>query len=622
MLYVLAGEKKQKKWINASRNILFCFLLLLLLLFFTGLVCLLFFCLSLSTGPCITRLPQKKRGQRGGNCLVDFSLVSVFLCMSVDAAYANLFGVEGKAAVLGCDELGLVPRDLLHIPKKSLERAGDDKNAVLVRYTLIERARQNNIRKVLAIKNHLIADGDVQKKWKERCKLFPDAPGVPKIPKAVMNKMMTELDTETDDDDNIDELGLTKPMPRYGDPPESLVAGGANREASNASSSTSPRARFSPDKLRRWNVSKASNPLSLNSKEKPPKKKGHTRKLSKFWIKHAADTNIGKISSGRLSGDKRDTFWRPKSPLDPPFLPPLPYPRRDAVTLKMELEELNEYRQFLLRYAHDSSAMAQEYHEFTKSLQEDSNTTEKFRNRAATYTVEGSKFVNEDELTPLGPAEGGNVTRSTFKKGGISNHKRQLEAYVRLARLEIRRNISNYKKWNGFMEEMEGVESTGTIAADVRARLNVGKLPIFEEYVQMVRERTKRRENMLLNDKRKQERLNAFCEAKDRHTEENIEKIKRTQTNLFMESQVVQSEIKRRNREYENRRRRMREHRVQVGLAKKEMGATERHMELLFRAKEKRFEHDAEEIFRRLLKEKIHAMDATKRWDIKSVRAP
>ncbi|EKF33221.1 hypothetical protein MOQ_002918 [Trypanosoma cruzi marinkellei] len=542
--------------------------------------------------------------------------------MAVDAAYANLFGVEGKAAVLGCDELGLVPRDLLHVPKKSLERTGDDKSAVLVRYTLMERARQNNIRKVLAIKNRLIADGDVQKKWKERCKLFPDAPGVPKIPKAMMEKFMTELDTESDDDDNIDELGLNKPRPQYGVSPASPVTVGAKREPSIASSLSSSKARCSPDKLRGWGSSTMSNPLSVSPKEKPLKKNGPIRKLRKFWKKHAADTNSGKSSPDRLSDDKSVRSWRPKPPPDPPFLPPLPYPRRDAVTLKIELEELNEYRQFLLRYAHDSSAMAKEYYEFTKSLQERSNTTEKFRNRAASCTVEGSKFGKEDGSTALWSADGGNVTKSALKKGGISNHKRQLDAYVRLARLEVQRNISNYKKWNGFMEEMEGVEPVGTIAADVRARLNVGKLPSFEEYVLMVDEKASRREKMLWNDKRKQEKLNAFCEAKDRHTEENIEKIKRAQTNLFMESQVVQSEIKRRNRECENRRRRMREHRVQVGLAKKELGAAERHMKRLFRAKEKRFEHDAEEIFRRLLKEKLHAMDAAKRWDIKSVRAP
>ncbi|ESL07665.1 hypothetical protein TRSC58_04642 [Trypanosoma rangeli SC58] len=541
--------------------------------------------------------------------------------MEMDTAYASLFGTEGKAAVLGCDELGLVPRDLLHRPKKSFKQVGDDKRTVLVRYTLTERARQNNIRKVLAIKNRLIVEGNVQQKWKERCKLFPDAPGVPKIPKAVMEKALAELDTETEGDDNIDELGLVKPLSQYGSAQEaatpqlsSPVANGSDGKTNTSSQALE---------------TEQSNSFAFASKRGGSAERLYSHIFRRFRTKRATEMGSREHSSpsGKSSasvsrkGSRGPLPRHPRPPPDPPFLPPVPYSHRDTATLQVELEELDEYRRFLLRYAHDSFAMAQEYNDFTSSLRKASET-KKVTQGAAVGSAElaSGKGTNGANAAERGEAEG--LAKSAPATGAATAHNRRLAAYVRLAQLEVQRNKSNYRKWNGFMEEMEGVHPVGTIAAELRARSNVGVFPTFENYVQLVKERAQRREKALLQYRKQQQKLKGFIDSKDRHTAENVVKIKKARKNVFMEAQLVQGEIKRRNREHETRRRRMREHRVQVGLSKKEMLATDSHMKRLLRAKEKRFEHDAEEIFKRTLKGKIHEMDLAKRWDMKLVRIP
>ncbi|RNF11513.1 hypothetical protein TraAM80_00840 [Trypanosoma rangeli] len=553
--------------------------------------------------------------------------------MEMDAAYASLFGTEGRAAVLGCDELGLVPRDLLHRPKKSFKQVGDDKCTVLVRYTLTERARQNNIRKVLAIKNCLIAEGNVQQKWRERCKLFPDAPGVPKIPKAVIKKALAELDTETEGDDNIDELGLVKPLSQYGSAQEAAtpqlstpIANGSDGKT-NTSSLVLETVQLTPRRAPGTDT-----PAQSNSFASAPKRGGSAHRLCspifrKFRAKHSTKMGsrdnvspCGKSSRSVSRKSSRGPLLRhPRPPPDPPFLPPVPYSHRDTATLQVELEELDEYRRFLLRYAHDSFSMAKEYNEFTTSLRKASET-KKVTQGAAVGSAEFSSGKGTNGANAVGRGEAEGLAKSTPATGAATAHNRQLAAYVRLAKLEVQRNKSNYKKWNGFMEEMEGVQPVGTIAAELRARSNVGVFPAFENYVQLVKERAQRREKALSQYTKQQQKLKGSIESKDRHTTENIVQIKKARKNIFMEAQQVQGEIKRRNREHETRRRRMREHRVQVGLSKKEMLATDSHMKRLLRAKEKRFEHDAEEIFRRTLKGKIHEMDQAKRWDMKLVR--
>ncbi|KEG10978.1 hypothetical protein DQ04_03091040 [Trypanosoma grayi] len=536
--------------------------------------------------------------------------------MEVDSAYANLFGTQGEAAVLACDELGLVPRDLLRRSKKSFGGDGDPEGKVLVRYTLTERIRQNNIRKLLAVKNRFIVEGGVAEKWKERCRVFPDAPGVPKIPKAAMEAAMAELDTESDDDDTIDERGLVRPPPQFG---VATPNGGAESGVplSRRPSQSGPVTVASSHST----APPTPAPLFVSPPRSQTKKKRHKR-LSKRSARESAHNASDKEEYVICrDGDQDVVMRRPHPPADPPYLPPVPYPVRNTATLTREMEELDEYRRFLLRYAHDSAAMAQEYSDFEQLM--------RHRNAANGAAAAGTvSFVSEAQqrkgadtsaASSVKNRDSEKNTNTTPSKSGTTRHERQIAAYIRLAKMDVQRNSSNYKKWNGFMEEMEGIEPMGTVAADLRARLNIGLWPTFEDYVRSVEERTKRRERAFLQERQSQNKLSAFCEAKDRHTEQTIEKLKNEENGIFLEARIVQREIMKQNRVHEDRRYNMKQQRSQVCQAKKETRAAEYHAKKNLAAKNKRFEHDSEEVFRQSLREKIHEMDVRKKWDVNSV---
>ncbi|ORC88359.1 uncharacterized protein TM35_000172310 [Trypanosoma theileri] len=568
--------------------------------------------------------------------------------MEMDAAFANLFGTQGEAAVLACDELGLVPRDVMHRPKKSFEGQNDSTAAVLVRYTLTERARQNNIRKILAVKNRLIVEGGVHEKWKARCKQFPDAPGVPKVPKALLEKALAELDTESSDDDGIDERGLKRPQPQYGvDGKNDGIADG-NELTVGPTGGPSVARELSVDSTPRPSVASTTAPHPLTPARPPgviiatrteaatsaskqrKRRHQHKRYVKKYLQNHsinsASPAADGSSDLNVSSDEDVEVVPRyPKPPPDPPYLPPVPYPQRSTATLKKELEELDEYRLFLLRYAHDSAAMAEEYNNFTTMLKQEQKEREERDEVEPSVTIPFNKLNDrpESENNPSPDIEkNSDKPQKTPREKVVlpmTPHERQLAAYVRLAKLEVRRNRTNFKKWNGFLEEMEGIEPTGTIAADLRARCNINVFPTFEEYVQSVRDRAHRRERRLYQEQKAQKKLGAFCEAKDRRTEKNMEKLKNEHNDLYVEARLVQREIMKKNQEHENRRQDMRQQRYRMQLAKKEKHAEEYHKNLILSAKNKRFEHDHEEMLRQSLKNRVQEMDMRKKWDLKSV---
>ncbi|KAH9578868.1 hypothetical protein LSM04_006442 [Trypanosoma melophagium] len=586
--------------------------------------------------------------------------------MEMDTAFANLFGTQGEAAVLACDELGLVPRDVMHRPKKSFEGPHDSTAAVLVRYTLTERARQNNIRKILAVKNRLIVEGGVREKWKARCKQFPDAPGVPKVPKALLEKALEELDTESSDNDSIDELGLARPLPQYG-------VNEKKRDSQRSRSGFGGRSGsvvFLPGTSHVRALSLGSTPtpsvastiaphppppaIAAETKTTAKTKRRQARHWHKQYLKKylpnqsfnsvsivtAADSGVDLNVSSENGGEVVQRFPRP--PPEPPYFPPVPFPQRNTETLKKELEELDEYRLFLLRYAHDSAAMAEEYNNFTTMLQKEQKEKEQRAQEEkkqkpkrkqedaeekdeteASETIPWNK-MNDREMaknraTPDVDKSSDKPQSSPRQKMPKTPHERQLATYIRLAKLEVRRNYNNFKKWNGFLEEMEGIAPTGTIAADLRARCNINVFPTFEEYVKSVRDRAHRRERLLYQERRAQKKLGAFCEAKERRSEKHMKKLKNEHNDLYVEARLVQREIMKQNQEHENRRYDMGQQRYQMRLAKKERHAAEYHKNLLLSAKNKRFEHDYEEMLRQNLKNRIQEMDMRKKWDVKSV---
>lgn len=101
-----------------------------------------------------------------------------------DHLYTLYFGVHRKAAMLSCDVCGVVPSDMLFVPKKNFKRSPTDTmDQILIRYTMHERHRQVIFHRLLEEKDKLLRDPHLSRKWKERKRLLPDAPPPPKISK-------------------------------------------------------------------------------------------------------------------------------------------------------------------------------------------------------------------------------------------------------------------------------------------------------------------------------------------------------------------------------------------------------------------------------------------------------
>lgn len=130
-----------------------------------------------------------------------------------DHLYINFFGVEGKAAMLACDSCGFVPDELLFVAKKEFKRSPNDLDeVVLIRYTMYERQRQSKIYTLMGEKNRIIREGNIAAMWKERKRVTPDAPKLPKITKKQLQKAAEAVDTSSEDEnDRVDERGMICP---------------------------------------------------------------------------------------------------------------------------------------------------------------------------------------------------------------------------------------------------------------------------------------------------------------------------------------------------------------------------------------------------------------------------
>lgn len=130
-----------------------------------------------------------------------------------DDLFRTFFYGNGEAAVLACDEIGVVPMELLHVPKAyfyesanplsspavlaaligtspqqpsqpqggALGPRATDEQAT-IRYNMRERFRQQLFRRLFAVRQRIIQSGALETMWAEREMLRPDAPGIPDFP--------------------------------------------------------------------------------------------------------------------------------------------------------------------------------------------------------------------------------------------------------------------------------------------------------------------------------------------------------------------------------------------------------------------------------------------------------
>ncbi|KAG8348475.1 hypothetical protein ERJ75_001823600 [Trypanosoma vivax] len=586
--------------------------------------------------------------------------------MEVDTAYANLFGNYPEAAVLACDELGIQPSDLLFRNRKSFKQSDNDtKDSILIRYTLTERARQHKIRQLLAVKNRILARGDVKEKWKERCSLLPNAPGVPRISKSLMAKLMAKLDTESDSDcDGVDERGSLKPVPAFGladtpPPPSPIPPAGtyalrsclsaprgedrlARKEYSvhvetekidtcetdrevGQSAKAHVQVSDEPSIFEKATmcVSALASVCSVTIARQEAMRKAREREMLRkktlkgHIIKRYSEDDIVELPDGKFM--RTGTNPVPLQPPVPPFLPPVPRPSRSTVALQKDSKDLDSYRHFISRYALESSDMANAYRDFVEKLKKQEPVDK--------ACASGPGSPDTTELT-----SGLNISSAAARTGSPLGRKvpnraipektpreRRMEAYVRLAKMEVKRSASNFKKWNDILEDMEDVEPCGTIAADLRAKERIVKCPTFEDYMEGVRERTRRREVSARREQKSIRQLIAAVEKKDRKTAKVLSRRRRSRYDNYVESRHVHREIMLHNKKREERRLEIKQQLSMQRLSRKETRALEYRRTHCTFTSEKRYEHDQESVYRNMLKERVNEMDIKKKWNIKAL---
>ncbi|RHW68192.1 hypothetical protein DPX39_110123900 [Trypanosoma brucei equiperdum] len=551
----------------------------------------------------------------------------------MDTAYATLFSKYREAAVLACDEIGIEPEDLLYRAKKSFKQSDNDSSsAILVRYTLNERTRQNRIRQVLVIRNKLVLQGNVSDKWKKRCQQYPDAPRAPRIPKAVLEKLLAQLEKERED--NSDEVGSAHPS----SPAFSLTgeihkglrlrrslgrSGGASfvRSPSGTETFRSPMAgspmhmsRTSPTAAaaRGRRGSKVLFGRELEVKDLEVRRGGHSATAP--IIKYSEECRSSP-SRSRQSGRKARKHG-PVPPSDPPLFPPIPRHGRSDETLAQEAENLERYRHTLSLYAVDSAALLEKFMEQTAKRGPNGSNTE-------------SNATAQDSARSKSAAQDGEVEAT--KKGKRSDivclpqrtaQERRTAVFMRLARMQLARNMDEFRKMKIYLGEMDEIGQAGTIAASIRARANINKPPTHEEYMETLRDKERQRELRLQREKKEFQRTLKLHEKKERSAKKVLEKIKSKWTNVRLEALTTKRDIALTNRKRADRRLKMKQDHYCVRLSKKEMEAEERRRKLFRTISMKRYEHDQEELFRKNIKGKIMEMDRLKNWRSESLALP
>jgi hypothetical protein len=158
-----------------------------------------------------------------------------------DALFCSLFRTDVECAMLACDDAGLLPEELLYLPRDVFLVGIATAEQGMIRYNMRERFRQEMFRKVFGMKRALLLKGrdHIAQRWALRSDMYPEAAAAPDLdriprkkvaewkhrrdadeeaeddPTAVVHARRTEdeaLDTESDDD-GLDEYFRPKPPP-------------------------------------------------------------------------------------------------------------------------------------------------------------------------------------------------------------------------------------------------------------------------------------------------------------------------------------------------------------------------------------------------------------------------
>ncbi|GET91466.1 hypothetical protein, conserved [Leishmania tarentolae] len=432
-----------------------------------------------------------------------------------DGIYVNFFGFDGKAALLACDMYGILPENLLYLPKHVFLETGDESEQVLlVRYTMCERSRQGTFRTLLGAKSKLIREGKVEALWKERCLTLPGAAPCPRFTDKQLEEAAAELDTDSENDEErqVDERGMLKPPPPL--PPAPLFAtdqseGDAPAEVAateeNESGTLVTEAPFD-----RAEDSEALPPPTLQSSS------GVGGDTSDHSVTAAAnDKAAAAVETKRVTQQPNDDWHKSgiassraltrahKHSSQLPSIPQAYFPRL-LETLNIEEKELAATQKELSRY----SKRAVKEPRFRQSEQSGRPPTS---GRSTSFP-------------PLSRSSSRNSAPTDLLQAAELRVRRERAAANRVARLQVRLLNERYDQGCSIDEEMEGVATLGTLEHTLKYQKSIGVIPKFEDRMQTKVEREESRA-ALQQQLREAEWERAYAiEEKEQHAKEVVER--------------------------------------------------------------------------------------------------
>ncbi|CAG9580195.1 conserved hypothetical protein [Leishmania major strain Friedlin] len=432
-----------------------------------------------------------------------------------DGIYVNFFGFDGKAAMLACDMYGILPENLLYLPKKMFLQTGDESEQVLlVRYTMCERSRQGTFRTLLGAKSKLIAEGKVEALWEERRRVCQGAAPCPRFTEKQLEEAAAALDTdsESDEERQVDERGMRKPPPPLPPAPPFAPDGPRGEAAAEAAATENDE---SPTPVTDTPFSRApdSEPLPPPPTQASSDAGGETRRGSGTT---ATNDNAALAVDAKRTTQQLPNDWTQYDVVNslelprahklcsqPPSIPQAYFPRL-LETLSMEEKELAAAQKELSRYSKKSAR--------------------RLRARQQERSNEPSAPGRSTSLPPLSSSPAHKPATTHLHQSVELRNRRELAAVHRVAQAHLRFLSERYEQGRSIDEKMEGVATLGTLEHMLKYQKSIGVAPEFEDRLQskMVREESRA---ALQQQLRESEWERAYAiEEKAQHAQEVLER--------------------------------------------------------------------------------------------------
>ncbi|AYU81686.1 hypothetical protein LdCL_320019500 [Leishmania donovani] len=448
-----------------------------------------------------------------------------------DGIYVNFFGFDGKAAMLACDMYGILPANLLYLPKNMFLQTGDESEQVLlVRYTMCERSRQGTFRTLLGAKSKLMAEGKVEALWKERCRTLADAAPCPRFTEKQLEEAAAALDTdsESDEERQVDERGMLKPPPPL-PPAPPFASDGPRGEAAAEAAATENDESPTPVTDTPFGRAPDSEPLPPPPTQASSDAGGETRRGSGTT---ATNDNAALAVDAKRMTQELQNDWKQydvvkslelsrthKLCSQPPNIPQAYFPRL-LETLNMEEKELAAAQKELSRYSKKAAR--------------------RLRARQQERSSGPSAPGRSTSLPPLSSSPLQNPAATHLHQSVELRNRRELDALHRVAQAHLRFLSERYEQGRSIDEKMEGVATLGTLEHMLKYQKSIGIAPELEDRIQtrMVREESRA---ALQQQLRESEWERAYAiEEKAQHAKEVLERERERTKGIAAEAQRTQ----------------------------------------------------------------------------------